>query len=60
VPRCRREFVAGHRSLSADSLPGRLSGDAKLKLVQRLLRDGFVVLDDDKNPGTQASGLLHR
>ena len=44
------EFVAGHRSFCADSLPGRLSGDAKLKLVRRLLRDGFLVLDDDKNP----------
>jgi ribosomal protein L16 Arg81 hydroxylase len=45
------EFVAGHRSFSADSLPGRLSGDAKLKLVRRLLRDGFLVLDDDKGAG---------
>ena len=45
------EFVAGHRSFCADSLPGRLSGDAKLKLVRRLLRDGFLVLDDDKGPG---------
>lgn len=45
------EFVASHRSFCADILPGRLSGDAKLKLVRRLLRDGFLVLDDDKDPG---------
>jgi ribosomal protein L16 Arg81 hydroxylase len=45
------EFIAGHRSFSADSLPGRLSGDAKLKLVRRLLRDGFLVLDDDEGSG---------
>ena len=45
------EFIAGHRSFCADSLPGRLSGDAKLKLVRRLLRVGFLVLDDDKDPG---------
>ena len=45
------EFVAGHRSFCADSLPGRLSGDAKLKLVRRLLRDGFLVIDDDKGSG---------
>jgi len=45
------EFIAGHRSFCADSLPGRLSGDAKLKLVKRLLRDGFLVLDDDEGSG---------
>ncbi|SEO54658.1 Cupin superfamily protein [Rhodospirillales bacterium URHD0017] len=45
------EFVAVHRSFCPDDLPGRLSGHAKLKLVRRLLRDGFLVPDDDKGPG---------